>query len=178
VAADPSKQERPRLPGRTSRRPARRPADSRAHPELYRSGEVAQILGVSRRQLHYWAHTDLVRPSAATRGGHHRYSFRDLVALKTAKRLIDAGVSLQGIRKSIQALQRTLPDVRQPLGELVLVATGDVVVVLRDGTAFEAATGQEWVFEVARFRREIEAWRAGRRAHPSPGPAARRAASA
>ncbi len=80
------------------------------------------------------------------------------MALKAAKRLIDAGVSVQGIRKSIQALQRTLPHVRRPLAELVLVATGDVVLVLHDGAAFDAVTGQEWVFEVARFEREVEAW--------------------
>jgi hypothetical protein len=45
------------------------------------------------------------------------------------------------------------------LTELVLVATGDVVLVFKDGTAFDAVSGQEWVFEVARFQREIEAWK-------------------
>jgi len=144
-------------------------AESERKPggELYRSGEVVQILGISRRQLHYWARTGLVRPSARTPGGHHRYRFRDLVALKTAKRLIDAGVSLQGIRRSIEALQRTLPGVKRPLAELVLVATGDVVLVLHEGAAFEAATGQEWVFEVARFQRELDAWRRREGRHPT-----------
>ena len=139
-----------------------RPAGPGPREEHFRSGEVTQILGISRRQLHYWARTGLVRPSRRTRGGHHRYCFPDLVALKAAKRLIDAGVSLQRIRRSIEALQRTLPAVRHPLAELVLVATGDVVLVLHEGTAFEAATGQEWVFEIAQFRRELESWQAAR----------------
>jgi DNA-binding transcriptional MerR regulator len=125
----------------------------------FRSREVAEILGLSRRQLQYWAQTDLVRPSVATRGGHHRYTFQDLVALRAAKRLLDAGISVQRIRSSIQALRRILPTVRHPLAELVLVATGDVVLVFRDGAAFEAASGQEWVLEVAQLEREIEAWR-------------------
>jgi DNA-binding transcriptional MerR regulator len=133
-------------------------------PELFRTREVALLLGVSRRQLQYWAKTDLVRPSHRTKGGHHRYTFRDLVALKAAKRLIDAGVSVQRIRTSIGALRRTLPGVSQPLAELVLVATGDVVLVLRDGSAFEALTGQEWVFEVARFQREVAAFQRAQRA--------------
>lgn len=135
-------------------------AAARADPEpqaLFRSGEVARLLGVSRRQLHYWARTGLVRPSQTTRGGHHRYRFQDLVALKAAKRLIDAGVSVQRIRSSIAALQRLLPDVGRPLAELVLVATGDVVVVIREGSAFEALSGQEWVFDVAEFQRELTA---------------------
>ena len=125
----------------------------------YRSRDVAQILGLSRRQLQYWAQTDLVRPSTSTEGGHHRYTFQDLVALKAARRLIDAGVSVQRIRSSIQALRKLLPSVQQPLAELVLVATGDVVLVIREGAAFDAVSGQEWVFEIAQLVREIDAWR-------------------
>ena len=132
---------------------------SASTPELYRSREVAQILGISQRQLQYWAKTDLVQPSRRSPGGHHRYTFQDLIALKAAKRLIDAGVSVQRLRKSVRALQRILPTVKQPLAELVLVATGDIVLVVHEESAFEAATGQEWVFEVARFQREVEAWK-------------------
>jgi DNA-binding transcriptional MerR regulator len=127
--------------------------------DLYRAGDVAEIVSISRRQLQYWAQTDLARPSARTPGGHSRYTFEDLVALKTAKRLIDAGVSVQRIRKSIRALRKMLPTVQRPLAELILVATGDVVLVFHDGTAFDAVSGQEWVFEVAQFERELEAWR-------------------
>ena len=143
--------------------------------ELYRSREVSQILGISRRQLQYWAQTDLVRPSARSPGGHHRYTFRDLIALKAARRLLDAGVSVQRLRKGIGALRRILPTVKRPLAELVLVATGDIVLVLHEESAFEAATGQEWIFEVAQFQRELEIWKrepsplAGRRSAPSTG---------
>jgi len=66
---------------------------------------------------------------------------------------------VQRIRKSIQALRRILPSVSKPLSELVLVATGDVVLVFSGGTAFEAVSGQEWVFEVALFQREVDTWR-------------------
>lgn len=127
--------------------------------DRYRAGDVVQIVRVSRRQLQYWAQTDLIRPSDKTPGGHGRYTFEDLVALKTAKRLIDAGVSVQRIRKSIGALRKLLPTVREPLSELVLVTTGDVVLAFKDGAAFDALSGQEWVFEVAHFQREIDDWR-------------------
>jgi len=127
--------------------------------ELFQTRDVCEILGVSRRQLQYWAQTNLVTPSEQTPGGHGRYSFSDLVALKAAKRLIDSGVSVQRIRNSIGALRRILPTVRRPLAELVLVATGDVVLAFRNGAAFDAVSGQEWIFEVAQFQREIEEWR-------------------
>ncbi len=178
-------------PSRASRRApiraARPPSDGESAlaaasaqiARAFRPGEASRILGLSRRQLQYWAQTDLAPPSITTRGGHHRYSFEDLVALRAAKRLLDAGVSVQRIRSSIQALRGLLPTVRRPLVELTLVATGDVVLVFHGGTAFEAVSGQEWVFEIARLQREIEAWqsevaRLGRR-EPARGPAEHRA---
>jgi DNA-binding transcriptional MerR regulator len=146
---------------------ARKPAEPAPHADatasgpdnVFRTKEVVEILEISRRQLQYWAQTDLVIPSVKTRGGHHRYTFEDLVALKATKRLIDAGVSVQRIRHSIQALRRLLPNIERPLSELVLVATAEVVLVFMESTAFEAVSGQEWVFEVAQFQREVDAWR-------------------
>ncbi len=140
---------------------------SQATPDLFRTKEVVQILGISRRQLQYWAQTDLVIPSVKTRGGHHRYTFQDLVALKATKRLIDAGVSVQRIRSSIRALREILPNIQRPLSELVLVATGEVVLVFLEDTAFEAVSGQEWIFEVAEFKREVDRWRSETRVTPA-----------
>jgi DNA-binding transcriptional MerR regulator len=158
--------------------PTRARRRSGALHQWFRAGEVVQIVGISRRQLQYWAQTDLIRPGARTPGGHGRYTFEDLVALKTAKRLIDAGVPVQRIRKSIQALREILPNVRMPLAELVVVATGDVVLAFRDGMAIDAISGQEWVFEVADLQREVDAWRSSRRAADRPGPATGSAFSA
>jgi DNA-binding transcriptional MerR regulator len=138
--------------------PTEKPAAARAGTDRFPTRAVVDILGISRRQLQYWAQTDLVQPSTTTPGGHRRYSFADLVALKAAKRLIDAGVSVQRIRSSIRALRHKLPEIERPLSELVLVATGDVVLVFHEGAAFEALSGQEWVFEVASFERELIAW--------------------
>ena len=137
--------------------------------ELFRTRDVVQILGISRRQLRYWSQTDLIVPSSQTPGGHARYTFEDLVALKAAKRLIDVGVSVQRIRKSIRALRRILPTVRRPLAELILVATGDVALAFRDGTAFDAVSGQEWIFEVALFEREVEDWKRSAETPAAPG---------
>jgi len=74
--------------------------------------------------------------------------------LKTASRLIDAGVSVQRIRQCLQSLNRFLPNTDTPLQELSLVATCDVVLVLRSGAAFDASKGQEWILQVADLERE------------------------
>ncbi|MGH0038106.1 MAG: MerR family transcriptional regulator [Myxococcota bacterium] len=138
----------------------------RGAPRLFRTAEVVALLGVSRRQLQYWARTGLVEPSAVTPGGHRRYAFDDLVALRAAARLIDAGISVQRIRKSLAALRATLPEVERPLAECVLVATGDVVLVFGSETVFEAVSGQEWVFPVAELQRELDAFDGVGRATP------------
>lgn len=131
--------------------------------------QVIQITGVTPRQLVYWRRTGLVAPSGRTPGGHARYAFQDLVALKTAKRLIDAGVSVQRIRKAIASLLGFLPRVDRPLTELSLVATGDVVLVFHQGMAFEALSGQEWILQVADVEREAERVRAQGRIDPLQG---------
>ncbi len=113
------------------------------------------ITGLSRRQLSYWRKTGLLVPTCRTSGGHARYSFLDLLALKTAKRLIDAGVSVQRLRKSLTALLAFLPGCRVPLSELSLVVTGDVILVLHGESAFEALTGQEWILPVASLERQV-----------------------
>jgi len=120
----------------------------------YTCQQVMHITGLSRRQLAYWRKTDLIAPKQHTAGGHARYSFADLLALKTARKLIDAGISVQRIRKSITSLTNFLPSCTTPLTELSLVATGDMILVLHKETAFEALTGQEWIYPVAELERE------------------------
>lgn len=117
---------------------------------------VMAITALSRRQLVYWRQTGLIVPSHQTAGGHGRYSFTDLIALRTAKRLIDSGVSLQRLRRNIKALRRFLPRVAHPLTELSIVATGEVLLVFRAGSAFEAVSGQEWILPVADLERDID----------------------
>lgn len=117
--------------------------------------QVANITGLSARQLNYWRRTEIIEPSHTTQGGHARYSFTDLIALKTVKQLLEHGVSLQKVRKSILALLKYLPLQQQPFSELKVIATGDVVLVFHQGIALDAVTGQEWILEVADLEREI-----------------------
>ena len=76
--------------------------------EGYRGPQVCSVVGITYRQLDYWARTDLLRPSiseARGSGTQRRYSYRDLLELKVIKRLLDAGVSLQSARRAIECLR-------------------------------------------------------------------------
>ena len=111
---------------------------------------------MTRRQLTYWRKTGLVVPNQLTSGGHARYAFTDLIALKTAKQLVNAGISVQRIRTSISSLLRILPALQQPLIELSIVATGDVILVFHQGSVFEALTGQEWILPVVELQQQLD----------------------
>jgi DNA-binding transcriptional MerR regulator len=103
--------------------------------ESFSGPEVCRVVGITYRQLDYWARTDLVRPSVADAKGsgtQRRYSYRDLVRIKVVKSLLDAGVKLQAARKAIDYL-------RDDLGEewetASLVLDGGNSVLARDGDA-------------------------------------------
>jgi DNA-binding transcriptional MerR regulator len=103
----------------------------------YRGPQVCKIVGITYRQLDYWARTDLVRPSitdAAGSGTQRLYSYRDLVALKVIKSLLDAGVSLQMARRAIEYLQTHL-------GEDLASAS----LILNGANSVIASTGDELV---------------------------------
>lgn len=90
----------------TSHTPA--PAASPDTLAGYRGPQVCAIVGISYRQLDYWARSDIIRPSvhdAAGSGTQRIYSYRDLVELKVVKKLLDAGISLQTARKAITYLR-------------------------------------------------------------------------
>lgn len=126
--------------------------------DLFTSREVSEIVGLTRRQIQHWDKIGLIRPSLRTQGNHARYTFQDLISFKTAKKLLDAGISTHRIRHSLRELQRLLPMVKRPLVELTLVATGDMVLVFYEGTVFEAISGQEWIVEVSDVKQAVEKW--------------------
>ena len=105
--------------------------------EGFRGPAVCKIVGITYRQLDYWARTDLLRPSLAEARGsgtQRRYSYRDLLELKVIKRLLDAGLALQSVRRAVDYL-------RENLGEDVAAAN----LVLNGSESLLASTGEEIV---------------------------------
>jgi len=101
----------------------------------YSGPQVCKIVGISYRQLDYWARTDLWRPSLADANGsgtQRRYSYRDLVALKVIKSMLDAGLSLQSARKALDYLREHLAE---DLASASLVIEGNRSVMAHTGDA-------------------------------------------
>ncbi len=94
--------------------------------------EAAGIVGITYRQLDYWARTDLIRPSLADAKGsgtRRKYSYRDLIELKLIKTLLDAGQKLERVRAAFDFLR----DLGDDLTAVQLVIAGDSVILVRDG---------------------------------------------
>ena len=92
---------------------------------------TAQVVGITYRQLDYWARTDLVRPSladAAGSGTRRRYSYRDLLELKIIKNLLDAGIRLESVRLAFTELRQ---HVGLDIASAHLVINGSTVVLCR-----------------------------------------------
>jgi DNA-binding transcriptional MerR regulator len=99
----------------------------------FRGPQVCDIVGITYRQLDYWARTDLVRPELADARGsgtQRRYSYRDLVRLKVIKNLIDAGVKLQTARSAIEYLKE---DLGEEWASASLVLNGTNSILVRSG---------------------------------------------
>src|SRR5437588_10838216 len=107
----------------------------------FRGPQVCSIVGITYRQLDYWARTDLLRPSiseARGSGTQRRYSYRDLLELKVITRLLDAGVSLQSARRAIQCLRSGGDDVATANlvlngSQSVLATSGEEIIDLLKG---------------------------------------------
>jgi DNA-binding transcriptional MerR regulator len=93
------------------------------HPG-YRAPQVKDIVGISYRQLDYWDRTGLVRPSIREAGGsgtQRLYSFQDMLVLRVIKKLLEAGVGLQQIRKAVDYLRES----KHPLHSVTLMSDGN-----------------------------------------------------
>jgi len=77
--------------------------------EFFSAGQTAKLSEVDYQTLNYWANSGFLTPSlsaAAGRGTRRLYSFNDLVALRVARKLRDAGISLQALRQVLHYLQK------------------------------------------------------------------------
>ena len=117
------------------------------------------MIGVSRRELDYWTRLRLVLPRA--RWGERFFSFTDLVALETIKRLAARRVPARRIRRAIAALEAELGGFCSPLSTLRISTNGKQVVVhspMASARPYEPLTGQFVLnFETSELAQKVHA---------------------
>jgi tetratricopeptide (TPR) repeat protein len=125
----------------------------------YTFAGAAKILDIAESKLRYWAQVGFVGPSAR-KGGKQLFTFQDLVSIKAAKELTDRGFKAAEIRKALDEVRASLPDVDRPLDRVRVAFDGARLVVVDEGSAFEIGGQKVFDFGLAEL--------AGRSSPPAP----------
>ena len=129
----------------------------------YTAQQASKLTGCTPHQLRYWDRVDLVRPTIQSTGGRpgvrRLYSFRDLVALRVVRSLLDNGMSVQRVRRAWDYLRRNA-EMESHLAEVKLVTDGISIfkIASDDGELLDALREGQMAFFVAidLITREVE----------------------
>jgi tetratricopeptide (TPR) repeat protein len=116
--------------------------------------KLQSLLGVSRRVLSGLIEAGFVTPSRGPRN-ELRFTFRDVVVLRTAFQLQSAKISSRKILAALARLKAELPD-ELPLSGIRVTAVGNTVAVKTGPSQWDANTGQLLLdFEIAEIRGDV-----------------------
>ena len=106
----------------------------------YTTGEVVGLIGLTHDQVRQYVKRGIVEPQ---RGGRreYRFSFQDVVLLRTAKGLLDDKVPARKAISALTKLKGRLPEAT-PLASLRIFADGKDVVVRAEKKLWDVESGQ------------------------------------
>jgi tetratricopeptide (TPR) repeat protein len=111
---------------------------------------ACRLVDVSERQLKSWERQELVAPS-------DKYSFKDLLALRTLAKLKGSRLPAAQIRRTLHALSRKMRGTHDPLTQLKIYVDGRKIRVEIEGRAMEAESGQLLLdFDPVELQRLVE----------------------
>jgi tetratricopeptide (TPR) repeat protein len=106
----------------------------------YSAREAAALLGLPASRVRAFVRAGFLEPERGPRGAL-RFSFQDLVLLRTAKGLADADVPARRVRLALRRLRAQLP-VDRPLTGVHISAEGRRIVVRDGGATWQPESGQ------------------------------------
>lgn len=107
--------------------------------EGYLTAEVANLLGISTTKLVRWVRAGVIDPSVDA-GGRYRFSFQDVVLLRSAKKLIDQRVPAARVRRALERLRTQVPD--RPLSAVPIDVEGSQILASDGVDRWEPESGQ------------------------------------
>ena len=112
---------------------------------LYTTSQLVKLVGITPRQVHYWDKTNLLKPSFSPSGKRtvKYYSFINFVECRAVKSMLEQGISVQSVRKTLNFLRDSYPDLRNHFSEFKLITNGkDIFVIDKDGKGLKSPSGQ------------------------------------
>ena len=131
--------------------------------QAFTAEQACRLSSCTHHQLRYWDRVGLVSPSIQSSRGRpgvrRLYNFRDLVALRVVRSLLDNGMSLQRVRRAWDYLRRE-GDMENHLSDVKLVTDGQSIFMVsgHDGEMMDALRQGQLAFLVAidEIAREVE----------------------
>ncbi len=127
----------------------------------YSAKLTADVVGITYRQLDYWARTELLVPSLAQAtgsGSRRQYSYSNLLELKVIKRLLDSGIKLEKVRSIFDYMRSEL---QEDISRANLVIDGSNVVCARSDAEFidllQKGQGVLNVLPLSNVKQEVDA---------------------
>lgn len=114
----------------------------------YSGSQAAEVVGITYRQLDYWARTDLIRPAscdAKGSGSRRVYTYRNLLELRVIKNLLDAGIKLESVREVFRYLR---DHVDTEITAAHIVISGQSVVLCQGDQLVDVMRGGQGVLNV------------------------------
>ena len=108
--------------------------------QQFGTAEVSRLTDIPVRSVRAMVRAQYVIPGRGPRGSL-RFSFQDLVLLRTARDLLVARMSPRRVGAALRAMRAQLPD-DYPSGGLTVTAAGDRIVVHQGGEKRDALSGQ------------------------------------
>ena len=96
----------------------------------YSQSDVARLFKLSPARLRSWERAQLVGPSIVV-GSEPSYEYQDLLCVRAVLELLDRGVPLRRIRRSVAALRRQIPELDRPARALRMWHEGSGRMVFR-----------------------------------------------
>src|SRR5690349_4339277 len=97
--------------------------------------EAAKVIGLAPATIRALVRAGFVSPERGPRNAW-RFSFQDLIVLRTAQALASARIPARRMLRSMKELRRRLPDA-MPLSGLSISADGDKIVVREGGKRWQ-----------------------------------------
>ena len=123
--------------------------------DAYSVRDVAELFDISVSRLRHWERSGFI-PRTGTGPSGRCYTFQDLISVRAAKGLLQAGIPVRHVRRSVEALRLSLPRVARPLSSLKVVADGNEILVRDPSGTYDPLTGQLCLdFDIGQLRDDV-----------------------
>ena len=123
--------------------------------KLYSAQDIQRLLGFKIGRIRYWDKIGFLTPSVKI-GVRKYYTSQDLIGLRTAKGLLDAGLSFAKVRRTVIDVKKISCTMRKPPSQLLIHGAGKGVFLKGESVLFNTS-GQPLIgFSQRDFEREVK----------------------